>query len=95
MKNSGCHCDELNGVIPGYKYKLFTDLKCGTEPLRFIIHNVNSLYNVSCTYHGVLQLDVRVRYLTPTLYKVRSTGKLLARECPPSTPIRLQTRPCA
>ena len=53
------------------------------------------IYTLYYNYHGVLQLDVRVRYRTPTLYRVRNTGKLLAKECPPSTPIRLHTLPCA
>lgn len=44
-------------------------------------------------YHGVLHFDVSVKYRTPTLYSVRSTGRLLARECPPSTPMRLHSCP--
>lgn len=41
--------------------------------------------------HGVSQVEVRVRYRTPTWYRVRNTPKDPPIACPPSTPINEQT----
>ena len=45
------------------------------------------------TYHGVLQLWVKVIYLVPSLYISRKVARLLSMEWPPSTPIRLPILP--
>ena len=45
------------------------------------------------TYHGVLQLWVKVIYLVPSLYISRRVARLLSMEWPPSTPIRLPILP--
>lgn len=45
--------------------------------------------------HGVSQVDVKVKYLTPKACKALSTPNDPPRACPPSTPTREHTLPAA
>ena len=51
------------------------------------------IYTVEKSYHGVLQLWVRVREMAPKRWNIRRTAKLVPIEWPDSTLIMLAIRP--